>query len=84
MILRPYRRIRELETEVELLRRVLSDERRFDLRDAISLAMSMHDKLARQREELDAYDESLRLLTDESWRRKLGIIDDAATMELRS
>jgi hypothetical protein len=70
MILRPYRRIRELTTEVELLRRMLDDERRADLRDAISLALSMHERLGQQREELDGYDEALRLLSEASWARR--------------
>ena len=71
MILRPYRRIRQLEQRVDTLQRVLSDERRYDLRDAISLAMSMHEKLTKQAEALDGYDEALRLLAE--GQRNLGL-----------
>jgi len=69
MILRPWRRCRELQLELDVLRRVLSDERRYDLRDAIALAASMHQKMTKQREELDAFDASLRLLTEASRQR---------------
>ena len=71
MILRPYRRIRQLEQRVDTLQRVLSDERRYDLRDAISLAMSMHEKLTKQAEALDGYDEALRLGAE--GQRNLGL-----------
>lgn len=78
MILRPYRRIRALQQEVDTLRcvrdalyRVVYDERRHDLRDAIALMGSMHQQLTRKREELDDYDAALRALAE--GQRRLGV-----------
>jgi len=76
MIWRPWRRCRELQLELDVLRRILDDERRRDLHEAITLAAGMHQKLVQAREEivsareeLDAYDQSLRLLTEASRQR---------------
>lgn len=78
MTLRPYRRIRDLQREVDTLHRVnnalyavLRDERRADLRDAIALMGSMHQRMTKQAAELDGYDEALRLLAE--GQRQLGV-----------
>lgn len=80
MILRPYRRIREQAEEIATLRRVndalyrvVRDERRTDLHDCIVLMQQMHERNAQMAEQLDGYDEALRLLSEESWRRKLEV-----------
>ena len=80
MILRPYRKIRELQQEIatlyrvrDALYRVMFDERRTDLRDAIVLMQQMHERNAQMAEQLDGYDEALRLLSEQSWQRKLEV-----------
>ena len=75
MILRPWRRCRELQIRLDVLERVLSDERRYDLRDAIALAASMHKRMTDQRAELDGLDESLRLLSESFWQRKFSQLE---------
>lgn len=78
MILRPYRYIRRLQQEIDTLHRVrdalyrvVFDERRADLRDAILLMHEMHVRNVEMAEKLDGYDEALRLLAE--GQRKLGV-----------
>jgi hypothetical protein len=69
MIWRPYRRIRQLERQVdtlvqvrETLHRVIRDERGRDLTKVVDMMASLHNGLIEARRELAGYDEALLAL----------------------